>query len=117
MSIERCPCLKDGRKMTSSPDVLVLADVAGSKTLVTRDQGRVLLEGALSQLDNMRILHVDMSGIDALSPSFADEFFGGLLERLGGTGFRERVRVENHTEELRMLIRKVLGHRKSHPRM
>jgi len=103
--------------MTSSSDErFELVDPTGAKNLTTRAQGRALLECALGRLESGRSIEVDLAGLSALTPSFADEFFGGLLERLGDHRFREQVRIRGANETCRVLIRAVLADRRLRPR-
>jgi len=53
---------------------------------------------------------IDLTHAEALSPSFADELFGGLREELGGD-FKKKVKVKCEKHEWRRLITSVLEHR------
>ena len=86
-----------------------MADVVGQptseKTLVvylrewgtalgTRARGQVVrreLEESL-RADPERVVIVDFSGVEQVSPSFADECFGKLAAGLGAEGMRRRLR-------------------------
>jgi hypothetical protein len=88
----------------------------GSRSLVTRDQGRALLDKLETRLESSASIRVELAQAEAFSPSFADEFFGGLAEHLGLAEFSKRVRVHCPSEAWRILIQKVLAHRRSHPK-
>jgi len=101
---------------SSSDDRFELVDPEGARNLTTRAQGRALLARALARLDSGRAIEVDLSGLAALTPSFADEFFGGLLEGLGEGRFKDSVRIRGASETCRVLIRAVLADRRARPR-
>jgi hypothetical protein len=98
---------------TSSTEIFDVAREARAKALVTRDQGRVLVSRAEDILSREPHITVELGSAEALSPSFADEFFGALAEHLGSSQFRLRVRVRCPNEAWQVLIRKVLGHRRT----
>lgn len=103
--------------MTSSwTDIFDVVAESGSGSLVTRDQGHELLEKVELRLASPGAIRVDLLGVEALSPSFADEFFGGLAEHLGAAEFSKRIRVHCPSEAWRILIQKVLAHRRQHPK-
>lgn len=101
--------------MSSSTDqtIDVVTDAQGPD-LLTRDQGRALLERILARLreDDTLRLRLDFKGVGALSPSFVDELFGGLQQVLG-TSFRERIRVASASPPYQSLIKYVLHYRRS----
>ena len=112
MYTEECQYLRGLRTMSSSSsEVFDLA--RGGRALVTREQGQLLLGEARECLGRVRVLEVQLVGAEALSPSFADEFFGGLADWLGVEGFRARIKVRCPAEAWRVLIQKVLSHRLS----
>jgi hypothetical protein len=88
-----------------------LAASVGSKTLLTRDQGRALRESILARWTAGQLLTLDLSTAEAISPSFADEFFGGLESALGGA-FRSSIRIVCPQAEWRSLISAALAHRR-----
>ena len=75
-----------------------------------------MLEQARARLRSGLELRVDLSGIEAISPSFTDEFFGGLFEELGEAEFRRRIRVHCPSAPWRALIQKVLAKRRERPK-
>ncbi|MBI5709774.1 MAG: STAS-like domain-containing protein [Candidatus Eisenbacteria bacterium] len=89
--------------------------ILGARVLATRDQGKKLRELAIGRLRQPGVLEVSLERVEAVSPSFADEFFGGLMEELGRDEFLRRIRVGNASEEIRLLIRKVVSHREQSP--
>lgn len=95
----------------SSTESFDLVGKAGARALVTREQGRTLATLALARIEAGAALRVEIDPAEALSPSFADEFFGILVDRLGRERFASRVRVHCSQETWRVLISKVLSHR------
>lgn len=53
-------------------------------------------------------IEVDFDG-HSLTPSFADEFIGGIAASLGLAEFRRRVRLKNIPDDSVPLVRHVLG--------
>jgi len=99
--------------MTSSlPEEIDVVKAAGSSALLTRDQGATLRALILSMLESREALTIDMSGVKALTPSFADEFFGGLDSALGAE-FSRRVRVRCAQPAWKRLIQVAIGHRRT----
>ena len=103
--------------MTSSSEELTLRSAGLSAALVTRDQGAEMLGRARELLRSGRDLRIDLSGVEAISPSFADEFFGGMFEELGESEFRRRVRIRCPSTPWRALIQKVLAKRRERPKV
>ncbi len=97
--------------MTSSfKPVIDLAEGTGSPSLLTRDQGRELRLYVIKKLQDTDSVVLDLTHVEALSPSFADELFGGLNEHLGQT-FRKRIQISCPKAEWRRLISSVLQYR------
>lgn len=69
-------------------------------------------EEVVRSLEGRRLIVLNLAQVDALSPSFADELFGGL-ERLLGAEFRERIRVVTTRPEWKRLIASALAHRQA----
>lgn len=95
-----------------SNDRVDLAAEAGSKTLLTRDQGRALRESILKRCAADHRLTLDLSAAEAISPSFVDEFFGGLESALGDA-FRSSIRIVCPQAEWKSLISAALAHRRA----
>ena len=76
--------------------------------VTSREQGRA----ARSLLKNLVRLHgtieLSLGGIEAMTPSFADECFGRLLEELGEAEFRRAVRFRGADPTTKTLINQVL---------
>lgn len=68
---------------------------------------------ALHLLSSVSVIEIDLDGI-VLTPSFADELLGGLMEELGPAEFRRRIRLLNVPGSARPLIRNVLNERANH---
>ena len=79
--------------------------------MLTRVQAEPLRAKAMKLLGTADTLRVDMTGANALSPSFADEFFGAMSAQMGISNFRARVRVVCEKPSWRKLISAVLAHR------
>ena len=101
---------------SSSTEPFDLSKECDSKALVTREQGAALLILAAKRLGVEERFEISVDGAEALSPSFADEFFGGLSESLGREEFGRRVRIRCSSQTWKLLIRKVLAHRAQHPK-
>jgi len=97
--------------MTSSSDSFDLVAEGSARLLLTREQGRTLLTDVLERLQKRQMLVLSLEGVEAISPSFADELFGGLAEALGPLEFGKRVRIQCGTPAWRSLIGKVVAHR------
>jgi len=86
-----------------------LSKELGARALVTRDQGA----RALGKLDRWvlarGVLRIRLDDVDAMSPSFTDEFFGGLVDKVGLEAFNELVRVSGGDSSSRLLIERVVG--------
>lgn len=76
-------------------EVITLAAGTDSPALVTREQGQALLAAVLSRLAKVPEVTLDLTGAEALSPSFADECLRDWTPRSGpnsrrGSAFRLR---------------------------
>jgi len=82
--------------------------------LLTRGQGE-LVRAQLVELHETLApgerLTIDFAGVSAMTPSFADECFGKLAERLGANVFRSSVRLVGADEVVRVLVNSVLARR------
>lgn len=78
---------------------------------VTRDMGK-RIRGCLLEFDASAPvgveLTIDVSGIEVLTPSFADEFFAKTVTAMGLDKFRKRFRIVGVTDEIKLLISKVI---------
>jgi len=81
---------------------------------LTRDQGAALRARVLEALEISACIVLDLSRVEALSPSFADELFGGLETALA-SGFHERIRISCPSAEWKRLISSALAHRRGEP--
>ena len=97
--------------ISSSDDTIDLGAWAASRSLLTRDQGSALRGQVLQRLGTSRSVILDLTQVDALSPSFADELFGGLETEMGAD-FKRRVRISCPKPEWKRLIASALGHRR-----
>jgi hypothetical protein len=82
--------------------------------LVTRDAGKRLraellaLDAALTA--EGRII-IDLAGVDVLTPSFVDEFFGRLVSEFGVKDFQARFHIEGADADWKSLINSVVQNR------
>lgn len=84
--------------------------------LLTRAQGekiRARIEELLDGLPAGDRVVVDLSDVQVMTPSFADECLGKLAERLGAAKFREAIRLTGADETNRTLVNAVLSERLS----
>lgn len=81
---------------------------------VTRDAGRrirdELLSFELQTAPEDRIV-IDATGVDALTPSFVDEFFGRTASTFGIERFRERFQIRGVDPDTKILINNVVRNR------
>ncbi len=91
---------------------LPLELLAETGALLTRGQGKRALKKILDALGQDGVAIIDVSKVTVMSPSFADELFGGL-DRAMGSAFRERVHVRGASADLQRLIGKALSYRRS----
>lgn len=85
--------------------------------LITRRMGNVCRNQINNIISRGHVAIVDFSAVDLMTPSFADECFGVLVEQLGRERFREVVRLRAATAEVKHLVTVVLANRldKSRP--
>lgn len=74
----------------------------------SRVMGDAALAAALGKLETSDILVIDFARQDGLSPSFADQFVGGLAASLGFQEFRRRVKIRNASDTAAALLRHVI---------
>lgn len=98
-----------------SAKTIDLTEVGDTKALLTREQGANLRLQIVKLLDTEPMVVLDLSNVEALSPSFADELFATLDAVLEGQ-FPTRVKIICPSNDWKQLIRTVLAHRRSHPR-
>jgi hypothetical protein len=85
-----------------------------ASAFVTRDVGRQIREQLLDferQIPESERVVIDASGIEALTPSFVDEFFGRTASLFGLERFRNRFRIEGVDQDSKLLINKVVRNR------
>ena len=76
----------------------------------TRPNGVAAREKLKELLAHVDVAVVDLDGI-VLTPSFADEFLGILLQELGEPLFKQSVKIENVAPSARPLLQTVLFRR------
>ena len=65
----------------------------------------------LDSLGEEDLLTIDFSGVDVMTPSFADESIGKFAERIGRNHFRSRVSLVGAAETIRALVNSILAER------
>ena len=101
--------------MSNVPEVFQLK-LAVDGCCLTRGQGEQVREQIVMlerQVDPAQRVIIDFSGVIVMTPSFADECFGKLAERLGDANFRERITLRNANQTVRTLVNGVLRGRLS----
>ncbi len=84
--------------------------------LLTRAQGEKVRARIEELLDGLPVgdrVVVDLSDIQVMTPSFADECLGKLGERLGAARFRQVIKLTGADETNRTLVNAVLSERLS----
>lgn len=87
--------------------------------LLTRDRAapvRAELRREMEALESGGQLVVDMDGVGAITPSFADELLGRLLLEVGETTFRARIKLRTSDATVRLLVNRVLAQRAAEAR-
>ena len=98
--------------MSTILNVFRLKDSTGG--FLTRRQGeevRTRLMDLDHDLPPGERLVIDFSGVDVMTPFFADEYLGKLAESIGGLNFRKRVKLTGADPVLRALLNSVLAER------
>ena len=90
--------------MTSTSRVDVATSFPG---LASRTAGTEALAVATDLLSELDAIALDFQGQNP-SPSFADQFVGGLVARLGLPEFRRRVKLQNLAAPAQALMRHVI---------
>lgn len=94
---------------SSSRKTINVKLLAGSASLVTRDQAKALHAQILADVDEFTTVTLDLSDVTAMSPSFADELFGGLRRELDAD-FQSSIKVRCPQSAWRHLIRAALAY-------
>lgn len=88
------------------------------KSMGTRELGNKIRNDILSFLkDNSQVLF-DFSNIDIISSAFADELFGKLFNEIGEEAFKNKVKINNFSNEeakklILLIINKAIAFRKT----
>jgi len=82
----------------------------------SRPAGQEALVAVSQVLSESELVEIDFGGV-SLTPSFADEFVGGIAEQLGIDDFFKRVRLSNLADDSVPLVRHVLARGFSRRRM
>lgn len=80
---------------------------------ITRQLARMHRNRIENLLATQESVLVELGELELMTPSFADECFGVLAERLGRDEFRRRIRLKGATAEVKHLLTAVIGHRLS----
>lgn len=90
--------------MTSTSKIDVASAFPG---MASRSAGDQALAEAIRMLEEMESIELDFQAHNP-SPSFADQFVGGLVRALGLEQFRRRVRLLDVPEAAQGLLRHVI---------
>lgn len=88
--------------------MLNIADEAG-RFPAGREVGATVRETVIKALRQQECVTLSFAGVSAVTPSFADELFGGLLAELGKESFRHRIRISGADPEVADWIRHALA--------
>ncbi len=92
------------KMMTSISKVELAKEFPG---MASRAMGTLALDQVVHTLRECEVVELDFGGGNP-SPSFADQFVGGLAERLGLPEFKRRVRIRNASADILPLLRHVI---------
>ncbi|KJS14472.1 MAG: hypothetical protein VR69_17220 [Peptococcaceae bacterium BRH_c4b] len=79
--------------------------------LTGRFLGRKIINELRMLLDIHNTIRIDFGGVQAVSHSFIDEVFGGLVSELGVDNFKKKIKLNNCSEEFKSIILFVLKER------
>ncbi len=83
-----------------------------SSAFLTRRQGELVRERLVKELKSLDLtckLRIDCSGVSEMTPSFADECFGKLLQYVGAYSFRSRISLVGADDTIKVLINAILA--------
>jgi len=89
-------------------EIPVLRLTQDSRRLFTRDAARKALTLAVAVLHGRASICIDLTGCIVITPSYADEFFCGLVRRVGIDTYRGNVLVRGADQYARNLIEMVI---------
>ncbi len=79
---------------------------------VSRGQGERLRNELTKEYERLDVDHtlvIDFNGVDTMTPSFADECFGKLAEKIGVERFRKAISLVGADETIKTLVNSVLA--------
>lgn len=88
-----------------------LIELNSFSTLSSRECGALARAKLLEALSVDDALVVVDFGLRSMSPSFADECIGVLVQRVGFDAFKERIRMKNVSPSAQILIKHVISKR------
>ena len=97
--------------MTSTSNEECIDLKISGELLLTRDRGRELRVKASRAITAGRKVVFEFAGVEAVTPSFADEVFGDLVEEFGWVVVKERVRVVGASKQVKHLLAVVMSNR------
>ncbi|MEE8451044.1 MAG: STAS-like domain-containing protein [Thermoguttaceae bacterium] len=98
----------------SEPDTIYLSHELGTD-LSSRARAASIRVRVLKSIDSgQTIITIDLSGIRSLSESFADELFAVLAKTKGDAWFREHLRLNNASNDVRYSILEAIDSRVGH---
>lgn len=89
-------------------------------SLGSRELGREFRDKAISFLKEGHKVIFDFSGVTVISSAFADELFGKLFNELGEEAFKNKIMINNFSNEeskklIVLIINKTINFRKTTP--
>src|ERR1700730_755446 len=79
--------------------------------LITRQLARMHRNRVENALERQASVVVDLSQVELMTPSFADECFGTLAEEFGANEFKRKIRLKGPGSEVKHLLKVVISHR------
>ena len=97
--------------MTSTSNEECIDLKISGELLLTRDRGKELRVKVSRAISVGRNVVFDFAGVAVVTPSFADEVFGDLVEEFGWVVVKERVRVVGASKQVKHLLAVVMSNR------
>lgn len=94
-----------------------LIELTNFNTLSSRECGALARAKLLEALSVDEAVVVVDFGLRSMSPSFADECIGVLVQCVGFSAFKQRVRMKNVSPSAQILIKHVISKRKQMKRV
>jgi len=89
-------------------------ETGGFDFIGSRGAGEIIREKMKVELDNQNSITLDFHGIEQVTQSFIDEFFGIFIRAFGIEYIRGKVRLVNETQGIKDTINFVIKYSKEH---